>query len=113
MNRKSSLESATSLPVGFPVDKNLPQALNLLDTSKLDGFLSLIGIDDVVGQVDGSVRDALESRKSISMILYGPPGTGKTSLAMAVGSQYKIPVISIAASGLGGMYVGERESNQL
>lgn len=30
---------------------------------------------------------------------------------MAIGSQYNIPIISIAASGLGGMYVGERESN--
>lgn len=111
LNRKSSLQSVTSLPEGFPSDKHLPQALNLLDTSKLDGFNSLIGIDEIVVKVDVSVRDALESKKSISMILHGPPGTGKTSLAMAVGSQYNIPVISIAASGLGGMYVGERESN--
>lgn len=111
LNRKSSLQNATSLHEGFPSDKNLPQALNLLDTSKLDGFKSLIGIDEIVVKVDVSVRDALESKKSISMILYGPPGTGKTSLAMAIGSQYNIPVISIAVSGLGGMYVGERESN--
>lgn len=69
LNKKSSLQSVTSLPEGFPSDKHLPKLLNLLDTSKSDGFNSLIGIDDIVRKVDVSVRD------------------------MAVGSQYGIPVV--------------------
>lgn len=105
----SNIKGST-LPKGFPPGQ-LPQALNLLDTSKLAGYSSIIGLDSQVESIESIVGKSLESKSSISFILYGPPGTGKTSLAMAIGAEHGIPVLSISAAGLGGMYVGERESN--
>lgn len=108
LNGKS--DQSAALPEGFPPG-DLPQALNLLDTSKLEGFKSIIGIDNQVGLIQTKIQNTVDSRASVCLILHGPPGTGKTSLAMAVGAEYGLPVVSISASGLGGMYVGEKESN--
>lgn len=89
----------------------LPQALNQLDTSKTDGFRSIVGIEDEVADIRARVEKSLASHVSVSFVLYGPPGTGKTSMAMAIGAEYKLPVFSVSAAGLGGMYVGEKEAN--
>jgi len=48
---------------------------------------------------------------SAKIIFYGPPGTGKTLTAIAIANELKKPILSLDASKILSMYVGESEKN--
>ncbi|MFW9991159.1 MAG: AAA family ATPase [Candidatus Odinarchaeota archaeon] len=78
-----------------------------------------ISIDDVVGQEKAKEKIRIIykflSRKDLqnsewfpkNILFHGPPGTGKTMLARALANEAGVEMISIKASDLIGIYVGE------
>ena len=48
---------------------------------------------------------------SAKIIFYGPPGTGKTLTAKVIANEFNKPVLSLDASKILSMYVGESEKN--
>jgi len=116
LNKATDLQlHSKALNEGDPSAENvrlpLPAGLSRFDMSVASGFDTIIGQDRVVEMVKKLVEKSAAVLEPLSVILYGPPGTGKTSMALAVGREFKMNVYTIAVASLGGQYVGEREKN--
>lgn len=115
LNKVTDLSLNSKSPQGdskSPPSSPLPAGLSRFDMSVARGFDSIIGQERAVKKV----RDLIEKSVTVagqplSFILYGPPGTGKTSIALAVGREYKLNVYTVSVASLGGHFIGEREKN--
>lgn len=59
-------------------------------------------LDDVVGQTDllgsgGILRQIVQKKEPVSLILWGPPGTGKTTLARIIARELEAEFVEISA----------------
>ena len=59
-------------------------------------------LDDVIGQLhllgdDGILRQIVQSRRPVSLILWGPPGSGKTTLARIIAREVNADFVEISA----------------
>ncbi len=59
-------------------------------------------LDDVVGQdkllgKDGILRQIVNKKEPVSLILWGPPGTGKTTLARIIANEVKAEFVELSA----------------
>jgi len=98
---------------GTEIESKLPPGLSRFDMSVAGSFDTIIGQNRAIETIRKMVDETVAVSQPLSVILYGPPGTGKTSLALAVGREYKMNVYTIAVASLGGQYVGEREKNTM
>lgn len=89
----------------------LPTGLSRFDMTVAGGFDTIIGQEHAIAKVRRLVVKSITVSQPLSIILYGPPGTGKTSMALAIGREYKLKVYTISVASLGGHFVGEREKN--
>lgn len=109
LNRATDLRSISKSPQEAA---SLPTGLSRFDMSVARGFDAIIGQDRAVVEVRALVGKATTVvEQPLSVLLYGPPGTGKTSIALAVGHEYKLNVYTVSVASLGGHYIGEREKN--
>lgn len=117
LNRVTRLNLISKTPIAdeesapLPPPPRLPTGLSRFDMTVAAGFDTIVGQDEAVRRIRKSVEQACAVSQPLSLVLYGPPGTGKTSIALAVGREYKLHVYATAVSSLGGHYVGEREKN--
>lgn len=59
-------------------------------------------LDDVIGQThiagnDGLLRQIVDKKQPVSLILWGPPGTGKTTLARIVAQELEADFVELSA----------------
>jgi adenylate kinase family enzyme len=94
-----------------PPSSPMPNGLSRFDMSVAGGFDTIIGQDRAVEKARKLVEESVTVGQPLSIILYGPPGTGKTSVALALGREYKLNVYTVSVASLGGHFIGEREKN--
>lgn len=71
------------------------------DPARVDGFSVAIRLQQMRAHLTRAVLpDFYSKKKTYSAILYGPPGTGKTTLAEALATTAKVPLVRLSPSDL-------------